>query len=192
MVALRILPCGTLPAVLYLALCDLQHMLYEPTSTVSPEDGGRACLLLLRRPRVLAPVGNPPTLPVRANSRSQDLGFALWHTVFFSVPQGRSEILRSTICSNCEGWWSSSAAYLVSHHRNLGYGERRCGFNAKHESTKAPAPHLHTCSPRPPHAHHNYIPHTHTLEMDQIAEADDERGACTCGELFRRLSRITP
>ena len=47
----------------------------------------------------------PPTLTVRANSRSQDLGFALWHTAKTSVPQGKSEILRSTICSNYEGWW---------------------------------------------------------------------------------------
>ena len=33
---------------------------------------------------------------------------------------------------------SSSVAYLVSRHRKLGYGERRFGFNTKHQSTKAP------------------------------------------------------
>ena len=30
---------------------------------------------------------------------------------------------------------NSDAAYRVSHHRSLGYGERRCGFNTKHQST---------------------------------------------------------
>ena len=33
---------------------------------------------------------------------------------------------------------SSPIAYLVSHHRSLGYRERRCGLNTKHQSTKAP------------------------------------------------------
>ena len=47
----------------------------------------------------------PPTLTVRANSRSQDLGLALWQAPIWSLPQCKSEILRSTICSSCEGWW---------------------------------------------------------------------------------------
>ena len=34
---------------------------------------------------------------------------------------------------------SSSVAFLVSHHRSLGYAERRCGFNTKHRSTKGKA-----------------------------------------------------
>ena len=33
---------------------------------------------------------------------------------------------------------SSSVAYLVSHNRSVGYRERRCGFNTKHQGTKAP------------------------------------------------------
>jgi hypothetical protein len=65
----------------------------------------------------------PPTLTVRANSRSQDLGFALWHTAKTSVPQGKSEILRSTICSNCEGWWKAPSGPLC-------HGAQRCpGFS---------------------------------------------------------------
>ena len=37
--------------------------------------------------------------------------------------------------------WSagkSTVAYLVMQNRNLEYGERRCGFNTKHQITKAP------------------------------------------------------
>ena len=48
---------------------------------------------------------SPPTLTNRANSRSQYLGFALWHSAKTALPQGKSEILRSTICSIREGWW---------------------------------------------------------------------------------------
>ena len=31
---------------------------------------------------------------------------------------------------------TSSVAYLVSHHRSVGYRERRCGFNTTHQSTE--------------------------------------------------------
>ena len=44
---------------------------------------------------------------------------------------------------------SSSVAYLVSHHRRLGYGERRCRFDTRHQSTKwneaAPGRERSTC-----------------------------------------------
>jgi len=50
-------------------------------------------------------LGFPPTLTNRAISRSQYLGFALWQSGFCALPQGKSEILRSTICSIREGWW---------------------------------------------------------------------------------------
>jgi hypothetical protein len=33
---------------------------------------------------------------------------------------------------------SSSVLHLASHHRSVGYRGRRCGFNTKHQSTKAP------------------------------------------------------
>ena len=46
-----------------------------------------------------------PTLTVRANGRSQGLGFALWQAPKRGLSQGKSGILRSTICSNCDGWW---------------------------------------------------------------------------------------
>ena len=35
---------------------------------------------------------------------------------------------------------SSSVVYLVIQNGNLEYEERRCGFNTKHQSTKAPKP----------------------------------------------------
>ena len=47
----------------------------------------------------------PPTLTDQANSRSQHRGFALWQTGSSGLPLGKSERLRSTICSICEGWW---------------------------------------------------------------------------------------
>ena len=40
---------------------------------------------------------------------------------------------------------NSSISYLVSHHRSVGYRERRCGFNTKHQSTTfctSPPPNL--------------------------------------------------
>ena len=39
---------------------------------------------------------------------------------------------------------SPSVTYLVMQNGNLEYGERRCGFNLKHQSTKAPK-HQSTC-----------------------------------------------
>ena len=35
-----------------------------------------------------------------------------------------------------QGPGNSYVAYRVSHHRSLGYRERRCGFDTKHQSTK--------------------------------------------------------
>ena len=52
----------------------------------------------------------PPAFTDRANSRSRYLGFALWQTASRGLPDGKSEILRATICSICEGWWWFKAA----------------------------------------------------------------------------------
>ena len=42
---------------------------------------------------------------------------------------------------------NSTAAYLVMQNRNLEYGERRCGFNTKHQSTKGRAPLVFPAAP---------------------------------------------
>jgi len=72
----------------------------SPTSTCT-----RAPTDVLVGPSVSSSSQHPLTLTNRAISRSQYLGFALWQSDFCALPQGKFEMLRSTICSIREGWW---------------------------------------------------------------------------------------
>jgi len=57
---------------------------------------------------------------------------------WFGLRDGEVQLLHDRLF--VKGSRNSSVAYLVSHHRSLGYGEPRCGFNTKHQSTTAPPP----------------------------------------------------
>ena len=56
---------------------------------------------------------------------------------------GRLVVWKGGGTTNGLGWpvlgcpGNSTVAYLVMQHRDLGYGERRCGLNTKHQSTMA-------------------------------------------------------
>ena len=69
--------------------------------------------------------GYPGEIPVGNHSNGHDLH------------QNRLEGPFSEVASGCSAD-ISYVSYLVIQNRNLEYGERRCGFSTRHQSTKAP------------------------------------------------------